>query len=248
MLLKGQTAIITGGSRGIGRAIAVAFANEGADVAFCHLDDDDAAEVTAGLVTAAGRRVLHESCDIADVEQGRAFATRASWALGEPTILVNNAGRYAEAAMETLTPAFFDEMAAINLRGLMFMTQAVYPAMVKRGYGRIINIASQLGLRGGLGLSVYSATKAGVIGFTRSFALEAMPHGIGVNAIAPGPTDTQPLRDLSEGARSSLKARLPAGRFGQPEEIAATALLLAGPQGGFYVGACLSPNGGDIMH
>jgi 3-oxoacyl-[acyl-carrier protein] reductase len=120
--------------------------------------------------------------------------------------------------------------------------------MVARGRGCIINLASQLGLKGAPDCAPYCAAKAGIAGFTRALAWEAAPKGVRVNAIAPGPIDTDLVRRNPEEWRRAFAARLPAGRFGTPEEIAATALLLAGPQGGFYVGATLSPNGGDIMH
>ena len=127
------------------------------------------------------------------------------------------------------------------------MAQAVYPAMVARGRGCIINVASQLAFKGGKQRRL-SAAKAGIVGFTRALAYEAAPKGVRVNAIAPGPIETDLTRSAGEEWRAAFKARLPVGRFGEPEEIAATALLLAGPHGGYYAGATLSPNGGDVMH
>ena len=124
---------------------------------------------------------------------------------------------------------------------MFFMAQAVFPAMIARGRGCIINVASQRGFKGAVNSAPYSAAKAAIIGFTRSLCWEAAPKGVRVNAIAPGPIDTDLTASMTE-------ASLPVGGFGRPEEIAATALLLAGPEGGFYVGACLSPNGGDVMH
>jgi 3-oxoacyl-[acyl-carrier protein] reductase len=137
---------------------------------------------------------------------------------------------------------------AVHVKGMFFMAQAVYPAMVARGWGCIINVASQRGLKGAVNAAPYSAAKAAIIGFTRSLSWEAAPKGVRVNAIAPGPIDTDLTAGMTDADRAAFKAALPVHRFGTPEEIAATALLLAGPQGGFYVGACLSPNGGDVMH
>ena len=247
MKLAGQVALVTGGSRGIGRATALAFAAEGADVAFCHLDDGPRAQATAAEIAALGRRALHRSVDVADPAASRAFAKEANQ-LGAVDILFNNAGMNIRKPFEDYTEAEFDRVLSVHLKGMFFMAQAVYPAMVSRKRGCIINIASQLGFKGAAGSVPYSAAKAGIIGFTRALAQEAAPHGVRVNAIAPGPIDTDLVRQNTKEWQNAFKARLPARRFGRPEEIAATALLLAGPDGGFYVGACLSPNGGDVMH
>ncbi|HEX5328437.1 MAG TPA: SDR family NAD(P)-dependent oxidoreductase [Acetobacteraceae bacterium] len=248
MKLAGQIALVTGGSRGIGRATALGFAVEGADIAFCHLDDHARAEATAAEIAALGRRVLHRSLDVADVAAGRDFVQAAEAALGPPDVLFNNAGMNIRKPFEDYAEAEFDRILAVHLKGMFFVAQAVYPAMLARRRGCIINVASQLGFKGAAGSVPYSAAKAAIIGFTRALAQEAAPHGIRVNAIAPGPIDTDLVRQNTRKWQDAFKARLPAGRFGRPEEIAATALLLAGPDGGFYVGACLSPNGGDVMH
>ena len=248
MQLAGQIALITGGSRGIGRATALAFAQQGADIAFCHLNDGPKADETAAEITALGRRALHRSVDVADIAASRAFATHAAQALGPIDILLNNAGMNIRKPFEAYTEAEFDRLIAVHLKGMFFMAQAVYPAMVARGRGCIINIASQRGLKGAVNAAPYSAAKAAIIGFTRSLSWEAAPKGVRVNAIAPGPIDTDLTATMTPEDRQAFITALPAGRFGRPEEIAATALLLAGPQGGFYVGACLSPNGGDVMH
>lgn len=248
MKLAGQVALVTGGSRGIGRAAALAFAAEGADIAFCHLDDAAEAERTAAAIAELGRRATHRSVDVADIAAGRAFAEWAAQTLGPIDMLFNNAGMNIRKPFEDYAEAEFDRVIAVHLKGMFFMAQAVYSAMATRGRGVIINIASQMGLKGGAGMVPYCAAKAGIIGMTRALAWEAAPRGVRVNAIAPGPIETDLVRQNSQDWQDAFKARLPAGRFGRPEEIAATALLLAGPDGGFYVGACLSPNGGDIMY
>ncbi len=248
MRLAGQIALVTGGSRGIGRATALAFAAEGADIAFCHLDDGAEADAAAADIAALGRRAVHRSIDVADIPAARGFAAWAAQTLGPIDILFNNAGMNIRKRFEDYAEAEFDRLIAVHLKAMFFMAQAVYPAMAARGRGVIINVASQLGLKGGAGAVPYCAAKAGIIGLTRALALEAAPRGVRVNAIAPGPIDTDLVRQNSQAWQDEFKARLPAGRFGRPEEIAATALLLAGPEGGFYVGACLSPNGGDVMH
>ena len=248
MQLAGQVALITGGSRGIGRATALAFAAEGADIAFCHLDDAAKADATAGEIAALGRRAMHCSLDVADIAAARAFATEAAAALGPIDILFNNAGMNIRKPFEAYTEAEFDRIVAVHLKGMFFMAQAVYPAMVARGRGCIINVASQRGLKGAVNSAPYSAAKAAIMGFTRALAWEATPKGVRVNAIAPGPIDTDLTATMEPADRQAFVDALPVHRFGRPEEIAATALLLAGPQGGFYVGACLSPNGGDVMY
>jgi 3-oxoacyl-[acyl-carrier protein] reductase len=248
MQLAGQIALITGGSRGIGRATALGFASEGADIAFCHLNDGAKADETAAEIIARGRRALHRSVDVADVAATRAFAAEMAHALGPIDILFNNAGMNIRKAFEDYSEAEFDRLMAVHVKGMFFMAQAVYPAMVARGRGCIINVASQRALKGAANAAPYSAAKAAIIGFTRSLSWEAAPKGVRVNAIAPGPIDTDLTATMTDDDRAAFKAALPLHRFGTPEEIAATALLLAGPQGGFYVGACLSPNGGDVMH
>ena len=248
MKLAGQIALVTGGSRGIGRATALAFAAEGADIAFCHLDDGAKAEETAGAIAALGRRAMHRSLDVADIAATRAFANEAAAAFGPVDILFNNAGINVRKPFEAYTEEEFDRIVDVHLKGMFFMAQAVYPAMLARGRGCIINVASQRGLKGAPNSSVYSAAKAAIIGFTRALSWEAAPRGVRVNAIAPGPIDTDLTATMTPEDRTAFIDALPVHRFGRPEEIAATALLLAGPEGGFYVGACLSPNGGDVMH
>jgi 3-oxoacyl-[acyl-carrier protein] reductase len=248
MKLQGQVALITGGSRGIGRATALAFAREGADIAFCHLDDGAHADRTAADITALGRRAMHRSFDVSDIAAGKAFAAEAEAQLGPIDILFNNAGMNIRKPFEAYTEADFDRIFAVHMKGMFFMAQAVYPGMIARARGCIINVASQRGLKGAVNAAPYSAAKAAIMGFTRSLSWEAAPKGVRVNAVAPGPIDTDLTATMDPADRQAFIDALPVGRFGRPEEIAATALLLAGPDGGFFVGATLSPNGGDVMY
>jgi 3-oxoacyl-[acyl-carrier protein] reductase len=248
MKLQGQIALVTGGSRGIGRATALLFAQEGADIAFCHLNDDAKADDTAAEIQALGRRAVHRSVDVADIAATRAFADDVAQSFGAVDILLNNAGMNLRKPFQDYTEADFDRILSVHLKGMFFMAQAVYPAMLARKRGCIINIASQRGLKGAVNAAPYSAAKAGIIGFTRALSWEAAPNGIRVNAIAPGPIVTDLTATMDPADRQAFIEALPVGRFGRPEEIAATALLLAGPDGGFYVGATLSPNGGDVMY
>ncbi len=248
MKLAGQIALVTGGSRGIGRATALAFAAEGADIAFCHLNDDAKADETAAEIVALGRRAMHRSVDVRDIAASKAFAQDVASGFGPIDILFNNAGMNIRKPFEAYTEAEFDLILGVHLKGMFFMAQAIYPAMVARGKGCIINVASQRGLKGAVNSAPYSAAKAAIMGFTRALSWEAAPKGVRVNAIAPGPVVTDLTSTMDEADRQAFINALPVGRFGRPEEIAATAVLLAGPDGGFYVGATLSPNGGDVMY
>ncbi len=247
--LAGQVAIITGGSRGIGRAIALLFAREGADIAFCHLDDEAGAAPVVAQITALGRRALAASVDVANLPALRAFIAQAEAQLGPCDILVNNAGLNLRGPIGTITEEMFDRVMNVHVKASFFAAQAVWDGMAARGRGRIITTASQLGLKGAPNIVPYCTAKAALIGFTRALAHEGAPKGILVNAIAPGPVATDLTAQLGEDWAARTGAKLPIGRIGQPEEIAAAALLLASSPGGdFFVGATLSPNGGDIMH
>ena len=170
MKLQGQIALVTGGSRGIGRATALAFAAEGADIAFCHLNDAAKAEETAGEIRALGRRAMHRSVDVSDVAAGRAFVGVVEREMGPIDILFNNAGMNVRKPFEAYTEADFDAIVGVHMKGMFFMAQAVYPGMVARGRGCIVNVASQRALKGAVNSSVYSAAKGGIIGMTRALA------------------------------------------------------------------------------
>jgi 3-oxoacyl-[acyl-carrier protein] reductase len=247
--LQGQVAIITGGSRGIGRAIALLFAKEGADIAFCHLKDAEGAAEVAGRIGALGRRAFHAELDVAELPALRAFIAAAEGALGPCDVLVNNAGLNLRGPFETITEEMFDRVMSVHLRASFFAAQAVWQGMAARGRGRIISTTSQLAFKGGANVVPYCAAKAALVGMTRALAREGAPKGILVNAVAPGPVETDLTAQLGADWSERIGATLPIGRVGQPEEIAAAALLLASSPGGdFFVGATISPNGGDLMH
>lgn len=247
--LAGRRALVTGGSRGIGAAIARLFAFSGAEVAICHLGDADGAESLRLEFEAGGHALRSMECDVADEAAVAALADWTAATLGEVDILVNCAGIGGrDKPFGDMTVAEWDRMLGVNLRGVFLVTRAFYPGMVARRYGRVINVASQLAYKGAPGLSAYVAAKAGVVGLTRALSYEGAPFNVMVNGIAPGPVETPLLNQLSDEWRAMKKKELPLGRFGEPEEIAPTALLLASETGGaFYCGQTLSPNGGDVM-
>ena len=245
--LNGRRALITGGSRGIGAAIALAFADEGCDVAFCHLGDGEKAAEVKRAIEDRGRTSFVADCDVSNEIAVPVMVARARKALGGIDILVNNAGHSAEKSFEDISVKEWDRMIAVHLRGTFLASRACYGAMCERGWGRIINIASQHALKGTLGKAHYCAANAGIIGLTKALAREGAPSGVLVNAIAPGPVETDLFRDLSEEWRDAKLAELPLGRFAAASEIAPTAVMLASADGAYYVGQTLSPNGGDVM-
>lgn len=245
--LSDRTALVTGGSRGIGAAIVTAFAAEGADVIFCHdASDEEAAEAVA-MAARHGRQVLAVRCNIADSAAVERFHDEVTRSFGRIDILVNNAGISGETPFERITLDMFDSMLSVNLRALFQLSQLVLPGMRERGWGRIINIASQLAYSGAPGLAHYCAAKAGVLGLTRAMGVELAPQGVLVNAIAPGLVDTRLNDDLTPEWKANKLSRLPIGRMGRAAEIAPTAVMLASSDGDFYVGQTLSPNGGDVL-
>jgi 3-oxoacyl-[acyl-carrier protein] reductase len=244
--LDSRIAIVTGAASGLGRAIALLFAKEGADIAIIDLKAE-AAEGVAREARDLGRRALAVTADVADEAQVRQAMEVIFRELGEPDILVNNAGIDTTSIVEEMPTAMWDDMIRINLKSVFLCTRAVLPAMRRRRYGRIVNISSQLAHKGGAEMAHYAAAKAGILGFTRSLSYEIAKDNITVNAICPGPLDTELYRQLPEDWKRRKMTELIVGRPGKVEEIAPTALLLASEDGGFYVGAALNPNGGDIM-
>ena len=244
--LTGKRCLVTGAGRGIGRAIALAFAREGAAVAVLDRREDLAAQAAAAL-RALGAKAAAVTADVAQEESVNAGVAAARDALGGIDVLVNNAGIDTNSRVIDMQVAMWDEMIAVNLRSVFLCTRAVLPGMIERRWGRIISISSQLAHKGAAEMAHYAAAKAGVIGFTRSLAYEVAQDGITVNAICPGPIDTELFRNIPEEWRKRKLAELPIGRAGTVDEIAPTAVLLASDEGSYYVGATLNPNGGDVM-
>ena len=240
--LAGRTALITGAAQGIGAATAAAFATEGATPVLV----DRAPAGTWAVEPPAGA-----DTHVADVADADAVAALAATVLADHPdldVVVNAAGILDETPFLEMDPATFDRTVAVDLRGVFLVGRAFAPAMVARGDGRIVNIASQLGLKGGEGLAHYCAAKAGVLGLTKAMARELAPHGVLVNAVAPGPIETPMVAGLSDAWKAAKRAELPLGRFGVAGEVAPTIVLLAAsPDGDLYVGQTLGPNSGDVM-
>ena len=245
--LDGRIAVVTGAASGIGRGIAVAFAREGASIVVADMVEESEASDVLSSVRECGVSALFVRTDVSDESSVNAMAEKATAEFGRVDILVNNAGIFTESLLENMTVDDWDRVVNTNLRGTFLCTRALINQMLERGDGRIINIASQLGQIGGGAVSHYSASKAGIIGLTKSLAREVSHRGVLVNAIAPGPIETPLLERETEEWRSAKLAELPIGRFGTVDEVTPTAVLLASAGGTYYVGQTLGPNGGDVM-
>ncbi len=246
-----RTALVTGGGRGIGRAIALALAADSRRVAVADLDERGAAE-TASLIAATGAHAHAVRLDVTDADSVRAAVEESRAELGPIEILVNNAG-WDELIpfLETDEP-FWDRVIEINFKGCLRLTRDTLPAMVERGWGRLVNIGSDAGRVGSSLESVYSGAKAGVIAFTKTIAREVARSGVTANAVCPGPTRTPLLEGMAsgeggEGLIASLERAVPMRRLGEPEDVAAAVAFLASESAGYITGQTLSVSGGLTM-
>lgn len=248
MSLAGKHAVVTGGASGIGRAICLRLARDGADVAILDLDEPGA-RIVADTVRGLGRRALVATTDVADGASVAAAIVRVRAELGPITVLVNDAGIANFAPLLSMTDELWDRMLAVHLRGTFLCTRAALPDMIAAGWGRIVNISSVGGLRGAPHLAHYAAAKAGVIGFTKAVALEVGPAGITANVIAPGLVDTPLLAraGVPEAILRTAREQTPVRRLGTPEDIAAACAYLVSDEAGFVTGQVLSPNGGGYV-
>lgn len=244
--LAGRIAFVTGGSRGIGAAIAGAFVAEGATVALIHHADAGNASTTLKRLRTMQPGCVDVDCDVSDGAKVHVAVERLAQLVGNADILVNCAGIGGVCDFDAMPVEFWQKSIDINLTRTFLMTRSCYPQM-KKGWGRIINVSSQMAFLGGVGASAYCAAKAGIVGFTRALAVEAAPLGILVNCIAPGATHTTMLENCGEELKGRILSKIPLQRFAEPEEIAPIAVLLASEDGSFFVGQTLSPNGGDVF-
>ncbi len=240
--MTGRVAFVTGGARGIGAAIAAAFKAAGDKVAVGDIMEPAQAKEFTGKTGIPVYRL-----DVGDFDACAQVAGQVGADLGPIEILVNNAGITRDAALHKMTPQQWNDVVRVNLTSVFNMSRAVIEGMRGKGFGRIVNISSINGLAGQFGQTNYSASKAGVIGFTKALALETAAKGITVNAVAPGYVDTEMVRLIAPDILEKIVAKIPAGRLGKVEEIARTVLFLAADEGGYITGATISANGGQYM-
>jgi 3-oxoacyl-[acyl-carrier protein] reductase len=245
--VEGRVALVTGGGRGLGRAIAVRLAQAGTKVAISYRSNDAAAGETAELVRKAGAGCETFKGDVSSSEDVEALMKGVGEAFGPVEILVNNAGTTRDNLLLRMKDAEFEEVLATNLKGTYLCTRAVLRGMVRACWGRIVNISSVVGLVGNAGQANYAASKAGMIGFTKSVAREVAGRGITANAVAPGYVETELTGVLPENVKEQILGQVPVGRFGEPEEIAEVVAFLAGERAAYVTGQTIAVDGGMVM-
>lgn len=245
--LAGKSALITGASRGIGRAMAEVFSQAGAELFICSRKEETIAAAAKEIAGATGGRVEHLAADISRREEIDRVAAEAASRLGKIDILVNNAGWNIPQAIDEIRDEDWGYLVNLNLTGVMALTRALVPGMKERRWGRVIHISSIMGLASTAKRNAYSATKAALIGMAQASALDLGPFGVTVNCIAPGPIATEmPMSILSQQQQDALASRTALGRWGTPEEIAYPALLLASEAGRYITGEVLVVDGGCL--
>ena len=247
MNFKDNTAVVTGGSRGIGRAIAIELARGGANVVLCYAGNEQAAAETVAACEALGARALAVRCDVADAAQVQNLMDSAVKEFGTIHILVNNAGITRDNLLLRMTEADFDAVLDANLKGAFLCMKAVCRTMMRQRYGRIVSISSVVGLRGNAGQMNYAASKAGIIGLTKSMAKELASRGVTANAVAPGFIETDMTAALPENAKSAMLSTIPAARLGQAQDVAKAVAFLASEEAGYITGQVLAVDGGMAM-
>ena len=242
-----RAALVTGGAKGIGRAVCLALAEKGMDIAVNYAGSAAAAEETAAACRALGVRAVTLQADVRRPENCQKLVEDTVAALGRIDVLVNNAGITADTLMLRMTEADFDNVLATNLKGAFFCTKAASRYMMRQRYGRIVSISSVVGLHGNAGQTNYAAAKAGLIGLTKSVAKEYAVRGVTANVVAPGFIDTDMTAAMPESARAAAAASIPAGKVGDAKDVAAAVAFLAGEQSGYITGQVLCVDGGMGM-
>src|SRR5215470_9261940 len=247
MQLKGRTALVTGASRGIGRAIALALAQEGADVAVNYVSSERQAKEVVDLIATMGRKAMLAQADVADFPDTFRMAQDVLREFGHLDILINNAGINSDKTFVKMDHASWRKVLAINLDGVFNCTKVFVDQMLRQEWGRVVNITSVIGQIGNFGQANYAASKAGVAAFTKSLAKELAGKGITVNAVAPGFIETEMVSGIPEKVRSRLLEQIPLRRFGTPEEVGRAVVYIVSSDGDYITGAELSINGGLLM-
>lgn len=247
MKLEGRTALVTGASRGIGRAIALALAEEGADVAINYVSNEAAADAVVEEIQALGRKGMLARADVGDFPDTYAMAHSVLKEFGHIDILVNNAGVTSDKTFVNMDHSTWRKVLAINLDGVFNCTKVCIDQMVEQNYGRVVNITSVIGQIGNFGQANYAASKAGVAAMTKTLAKELASKGITVNAVAPGFIETEMVSSIPENIQDRLLSQIPLRRFGKAEEVAQMVVFLCSPEGDYVTGAELEVNGGLFM-
>lgn len=242
--LQQMTVLITGGSRGIGAAIAKRFAAEGVNIVIHYLHSHEAANETARTCMALGANVMTISADLRSKEQLERMYDKLKSHQMLPDILVNNGGISHYGMLMDVTEQEWDDVMAVNLKGMFLCSQLFMSHMIAERFGRIINVSSVWGISGASCEVLYSTTKGGMNAFTKALAKELAPSGVTVNAVAPGAVDTVMMDSFNEEEKAALQQEIPAGRFGSPEEIASLVYFLSLPESSYITGQIISPNGG----
>ena len=247
MNFSGKTAIVTGGSRGIGRAVCLELAKGGANVVLCYAGNEAAAQETVSACEALGAKALAVRCNVADAGEVKALMDTAVQTFGRIDILVNNAGITRDGLLMMMKEGDFDAVLETNLKGTFLCMKAVSRIMMKQRYGRIVNLSNVVGLHGNAGQVNYAASKAGVIGMTKSLAKELASRGVTVNAVAPGFIETDMTAAMPEAAKTATLAAIPMQRLGSAGDVARTIAFLAGSEAGYITGQVLAVDGGMSM-